>query len=130
MDLIRKGYFREMPHGLDSDPSIKDYINYSYDKDYKDNICNYLETGIPVAICAGTVEDVIDPSSGNAGVPSSYTDGTWIWPGDLVYYVRKYNLKLDEEFTDTMSNNEWTIPIKEEDVDLDNLSVDGEKLFD
>ena len=43
MDLIRKGYFKEMPHGLDSDPSIKDYINYSYDKDYKDNICNYLE---------------------------------------------------------------------------------------
>ena len=56
-------------------------------------------------VTPGVVEDVIDPPKGNASVPSGYTDGIWLWPGDLVYYVENYNLKLPDDFVGTMRKN-------------------------
>ena len=127
MNIIRQGYFREMPHGDNSDPSICDFIERD-DKDRIDKVCKYLESGIEIITCAGTVDDVIDPSKGVAGIPSVLTDGKWHWPGDLAYYVKNYNLELSQEFIDTMICNDWKNPITIEDIDFDKLSIDGEFL--
>ena len=55
-------------------------------------------------------------------------DQQWAFNLDKAVDERGYDAA--KEFINTMSNNEWTIPIREEDIDLDNLSVDGDKLFE
>ena len=49
-------------------------------------------------------DDVIDSSKGTAGTPTVYTDGKWIWPGDLAYYVKNYHLELPQEFLSSFQN--------------------------
>ena len=62
------------------------------------------------------------PEKGVIGSPDDITDGTWIWPADLVYYVENYDLQLDEEFIKHMAKQSWSVPedliIDEDDIDV------------
>lgn len=129
MNITSQGYYKEMPHGNPEGPSIKDFIGKE-DRSLIDKICAYLQAGIPLAVTPGVVEDVICPQKGIAGSPSSFTDGTWVWPGDLSYYVKNYQLKLPDEFIHSMIEHDWAIPITPEEIDLDNLKIDGKAIFD
>ncbi|MBE7071465.1 MAG: hypothetical protein E7383_01780 [Ruminococcaceae bacterium] len=124
MNIISQGYYKEMPHGEPTNPSIMDFIGKE-DKSLIDNICSYLESGVPLATTPGVVDDIINPDRGVIGTPTALTDGTWVWPGDLSYYVKTYKLKLSDEFIQTMKDNNWKIPITLEDIDLDSLTIDG-----
>ncbi len=126
MRLKSVGYFKEMPHGVNSKDSIYDYINKEKASDIN-KICTYLDGGIELIVSPGVVEDVINPERGTAGVTSTYTDGVWLWPGDLSYYVRNYKLKLPDEFIKTMEQNDWKVRLKS--VDLDGVEVNGEHLM-
>lgn len=128
MDLLRTGYYREMHHAEESDPSIIDYVNKLSAQNELEHICNYLQSGIPLIVCCGVDTDIINPNRGVSGCPSMLTDGHYIWPGDLAYYVKEYALGIDENFIANMRNNNWTIPIKLEDIDFDNLYLNGKKL--
>lgn len=108
MQLLRQGFFKEMPYGEEDDPSIFDFIQKEEETE-KERICQYLEEGSVLAACGGIVPDIINPQHGVAGCPNIVTDGIWIWPGDLVYYVKEYNLRLDEEFIRTMRENNWHV---------------------
>lgn len=127
MNLRSVGYFREMPDADSSTPSIKDFINknttYPIEK-----ICNYLDSGLPVIVTPGTALDVIDESKGISGSPSILTDGKWAWSGVLSYYVKNYHLLLDNEFINTMIENQWKIPIQEKELDYSNIMLDGNLL--
>ena len=125
MKVRTVGYYKDMPHGINSALSLIDYINQE-DKLKIDKICGYLENGIALIVSPGSVEDVINPENGSAGTSSTYTDGEWIWPGDLAYYVRNYRLKLPEEFVKTMEKNLWKIPVTFDDLEVDKIEVDGE----
>ena len=120
MVLIRKGFYKEMQLGEDSNPSMKEYINQKIEN--KELICQYLKNGYVMAACSDLVTDVIFPENGVIGSPDELTDGYWLWPGDLVYYVEKYNLKLDDDFIDYMRAHSWRIP-KDIVIDYDNLEV-------
>ena len=120
MILKRQGYYKEMPHGDDTDQSI---FFFFYKKiDNKDKICNYLRNGYVLAACGSVVKDIICPEKGVIGSPDDITDGTWIWPADLVYYVENYDLQLDEEFIKHMAKQSWSVPedliIDEDDIDV------------
>lgn len=128
MNILKQGYFREMPHGDETDPSIKDYIGKA-NPQLVDRIVNYLEHGVEIILCAGSVDDVLSPEKGSAGIPSVLTDGTWYWPGDLAYYVKNYKVGLSADFIKTMEQNSWINPITYDELDFDNLSVDGEFIF-
>jgi len=128
MNIKKQGYFKEMPHGEETDPSIEDFIGKA-DSELIDKIVNYLGNGVRIIICAGTVEDVMNPEKGSAGVPSVLTDGTWYWPGDLAYYVKNYRVGLNEAFIATMEQNDWKVPVTYDDMDFDNLSLNGEYIF-
>ena len=120
MILFRQGYFKEMPHGEETDPSIKDFINKSVAQ--KEEICNYLNNGMVLAACGKVEKDILHPERGIAGTPDDMTDGKWIWPGDLSYYVENYDLQLPDEFIEYMKKMEWKIP-EEINIDFENLEV-------
>lgn len=120
MILTRQGYYKEMPHAEITDPSLLDYIGKN--KDYKDEICKYLQNGFVLAACGEISKDVLHPEKGIAGTPDDMTDGKYIWPGDLAYYVMNYDLQLNKDFVDYMLSNNWLIPDNIE-IDYDNLEV-------
>ena len=129
MNIKTQGYFKEMPHGTSTCPSIKDYIGKE-DRNMVEKICTYLSSGVAIAETPGIVNNVINPEKGVAGSPTALTDGTWVWPGDLAYYVKNYRLKLADEFIKTMQDNNWTIHLKLDDINFDTLTIDNKPIFD
>ena len=127
MKVSTVGYYKEMPHGGRSDISILDFINKE-SEEYIEKICSYLDGGITFVVSPGSVDDVINPYNGVAGDTSTYTDGEWFWPGDLSYYVRNYKLKLPDEFIATMKRNDWRVAVTIDDLDCENIEVDGIKI--
>ena len=107
MKLRRQGFYREMPHGNEDDPSILLYIRDKSDKE--ERIYQYLNEGIVLVSCGGIVKDVVNPDNGIAGCPDILTDGVWMWPGDLAYYVKKYHLELGKEVVQGMEDSGWHI---------------------
>lgn len=127
MNITSVGYFREMPDGRSSDPSIKDYLNKG--EDYPiEKICAYLDSGLPLIVSPGVAFDIVDEAKGVAGSPSILTDGKWAWSGVLSYYVKNYNLRLNDEFLETMISNGWQLPISENELDYSNINLDGEPI--
>ena len=95
--LKRLGYFREMIAGEITDPSVFDYI-YKGTYENKEKLCNYLRKGEVFAAYGGIPCDVVDNSNENVELPDVLTDSVWYWPGDLAYYIEKYDVKIDEKF--------------------------------
>ena len=85
-------------------------------------ICEYLQKGFVLAACGEVSTDVLHPENGIAGTPDDVTDGKYIWPGDLAYYVMKYDLQLSKEFVEHMISQKWSVPDNIE-IDFDNLEV-------
>lgn len=57
MKLRRQGFYREMPHGNEDDPSIFLYIRDKDDKE--ERIYQYLNYCIVLVSCGGIVKDVV-----------------------------------------------------------------------
>ena len=120
MILKKVGYYKELSYGDTADPSILDSIGV--ENPNKNDICNYLQNGIMLAACAGVTKDVICPEKGIIGCPDSLSDGTGIWHADLIYYVKEYNLKLDDKFIEHMRLNSWQVP-NDISIDYENIEV-------
>ena len=121
MKLRTQGFFKELIHGNETSPSIFEFIQNSSSVD-EEKIIDYLNDGIVIVACGGVVTDVINPNNGISGCPELKTDGVWIWPGDLAYYVKNYHLKIDEEFIKNMQENSWHIENRL-DLDFDNIEL-------
>ena len=46
MNLRRQGFFREMPHGDEHDPSLEQAVNTLSQAEDVERICSYLDMGI------------------------------------------------------------------------------------
>lgn len=124
MNLKSIGFYREMSQGKETDPSIHDVVKKG-NRSLINNICKYLSNGAPVIISPGITTDILDEAAGIAGTGSSYTDGIWLWPDDLAYYVRNYNIALPSEFLNTMEANNWNNPVESLNLNTEELYIDG-----
>lgn len=129
LNLLKLGFYREMTYGSDNDVSIKDVLNTETNLELLNKVCQYLNSGAVIVECCGTTIDVINSDNGVAGVPSLLTDGVWVWPGDLSYYVKKYNIKLSDDFISTLKQNNFNINVKSEEILAKGIYVDGVKLL-
>ncbi len=127
MNLKSIGFYREMSQGRETDPSIFDVLKKG-DPALVEKICKYLSNGLTIIVSPGITSDIIDEAAGIAGTGSSCTDGIWLWPDDLVYYVRKYNIALPNDFIDTMKNNNWNNPGGDLDLNNEDFTIDGSEL--
>ncbi len=111
-------------------------------------ILQYLQQG--VAGCfypdPGLARDVLDPEkkvdrqlppealgvtppTGSATCSTSIapslvlTDGVWLWPSVLAYYVARYHVLVDPDFVDHARACNWTV--RQTDLPLDDLSFDA-----
>src|SRR5215510_3162859 len=112
-ELQRTGFFREMPHGEPTDPSLADARNAA-PSPHEDRIAAYLDAGHVCIAAPGLTHDVLDTGK-RIGPPHHRTDGRFVWPGDLAHYVRTYHVRLEGPFIEHMLANGWTVPA---DVDV------------
>ncbi|MEW2355418.1 hypothetical protein [Spirillospora sp. NPDC029432] len=76
----------------------------------RDALVNYLEKA-PILLAARSFsEDMMDPQRAPS-VPMTYhTDGTWIWPGAVAYYLRAHGVAPDPELVAHVRDNGFELP--------------------
>lgn len=104
----RVGFFREL-HREPGLPSIREAVHPTRHPD-EARIVAYLKSGICLAACGGVQRDVLEPSSGRYTSPDMMTDGVWLWPGELPYYVAAHGVELPAEFVAHMRASGWAVP--------------------
>jgi hypothetical protein len=107
-ELQRIGFFREMPHGEPTDPSLT-VAGRVAPAPHEGRIAAYLDTGHVCFATPGYTRDVLDPRV-RIGPPHYLTDGRFLWSADLAHYVRTYHVRLDGRFVEHMLANGWTVP--------------------
>ena len=88
------GYFKEhhgnkYPHFQSTPTAIPN----------KNQIIRYMKNCKVIAAAPGRMKDAFD---GNIipGEMLAYSDGTYYWGAETIYYFDKYNLKLPDDFID------------------------------
>lgn len=93
--MIYIGKYDELSKGRGYD-SMKNHMESS-DYPQKEKVIQYLTSGKIDMVSAEIPQDVFTGER-IPGEKLGMNDGTFIWWNTLAYYVRKYNLRLPEEF--------------------------------
>lgn len=93
--MIWVGEFKET-HNREEYPSIFTAIREKAPDD-KRKILAYLKNGKEIARAPGYLHDRINGES-RLPNPACFTDGTYSWRSDLIYYYEKYNIELPKDF--------------------------------
>ncbi|MEE6261007.1 hypothetical protein [Plantactinospora sonchi] len=72
-------------------------------------VTNYLRQGAVVMASSSWVDDRLDEAVKKICQYSVRTDGEWIWPADLAYYVSTYHVNLPGEFLDHIASREGKV---------------------
>ncbi|MFF7357368.1 hypothetical protein ACFZA1_32820 [Streptomyces filipinensis] len=80
-------------------------------------IANYLSNGETLIATGSWADDLVDPHNTRICQYMVHTDGTWVWPSSLPYYVSRYHIELPTDFTQHMESRNWKPP-----------TLDGEQL--
>jgi hypothetical protein len=108
-------------------PSLRSYISSAPAPDEQSALA-YLGQGVLCGLCfdPGMLRDVLQPSRRidviGIGPNMLLTDGDWLWPGALLYYVQEYHLRLPQEFIHHAESNQWRIDpsaVTVEELNLD-----------
>lgn len=89
--------------------------------DWESSAVRYLEHGTVVMASPSWEDDLLDEQAGKICQLALRTDGEWIWPNSLAYYVRTYHVELPREFLDRMAARSWVAPELEQD-EVDEIS--------
>ncbi|WP_299679131.1 hypothetical protein [uncultured Dokdonia sp.] len=130
---------------------LKRHDDYSFSKKLEDiNNTNINENSLDLEVVILYLERgkvflswmswLFDDGDSSIGPHELYTDGIWIWPSYLTYYLNKYpNLELNKDFTDhIIQSSSNDIDISQDDLikfekefyELTNSRVDnGENLL-
>ena len=115
------GFFRELRHGLPNGPLLKDAVSDPLPEGDREAIARYL-LACPVIYASGTrAVDALHPESGEVSGVHLHSDGTYVWPEDAAYYVRRYGARLPLGFLRHVADVP-SIPT-DEDLDLDEVEV-------
>ncbi|NED11579.1 hypothetical protein [Streptomyces sp. SID9124] len=110
--IKRAGFYREIggqATTADDAPSLRDAVQASGPQD-EDRILAYLESALEIYTTMGAERDALAGDEWITGAGSLVTDGTWLWPTDLVHYVRRHHVALPQEFLDHIRANDYTVP--------------------
>jgi hypothetical protein len=117
MSLRREGFFRELKHGSPAGLSLKETAGMM-GADQRSACASYLKAGTILATTGQSVDDVLTSRKSVAPLDIR-TDGVWVWPGDLAYYVEVHGVALTDEFLRHMRERRWHCePLSEEELAL------------
>jgi hypothetical protein len=86
----------------------------------------YLNAGATLAATGSVVDDALDVTKKAVAPLEIVTDGIWVWPRDLAYYVEHYHIVLPSAFVEYMRTRSWNPPsLSREDL----IRIEGEFLM-
>ncbi|WP_157632342.1 hypothetical protein [Salinispora pacifica] len=103
------GFFRELPHGDAQGASLRECAGKG-DVQVSVQVASYLASGAILAATGERVFDVLNAGKVDVGALALQTDGHWVWPSDLAYYVAEYNVLLPVRFIDWIRSSGWIPP--------------------
>ena len=109
MSLMRAGFYRELVHGDPDGPSLRMAAGRSVPDLAR--IAAYLDGAPTLAATGSLVDDVLVAGRPGVAPLEIATDGVWVWPRDLGYYVRVHAVSLPEAFVRHMRDRQWTPPV-------------------
>ncbi len=77
---------------------------------YKEELINYLKSGYELILVPGIAYDLLSKNDYIIGSITIFTDGIYAWTSDVEYYVREYNLILEQNFINHIKLNKWKVP--------------------
>ncbi|MEO8841910.1 MAG: hypothetical protein ABI704_10095 [Kofleriaceae bacterium] len=75
----------------------------------RDKVVSYLRSATTYIVSPGRDEDIFEPRK-SAGSASVMTDGVYVWPKTIGYYVETYDVELPADFEAHMERNRWSPP--------------------
>ncbi|MGH3995604.1 MAG: hypothetical protein ACRDSN_24440, partial [Pseudonocardiaceae bacterium] len=94
--------------GMDGRPHVDRQM---LDESEAGRVLAYLESAPVVRASEGFGPDRIDPTRGRSVPLTWQTDGNWVWPGSVTYYLRSYALPPDPEFLAYIRQRNFQPPI-------------------
>lgn len=80
---------------------IKNFKEFHYSiSPRKSEILEYLKNGETIAVTMNIIESLYEGDNNIIGGVTYLTDGKWIWPNYLIYYLEKFNIEINNEFVD------------------------------
>ncbi|MEV4877217.1 hypothetical protein [Streptomyces cyaneofuscatus] len=92
---------------------VRDFVASTRHED-EGEIVEYLLSGYELFSVMGSSADVLGSGKTVLGGDSIFSDGRWIWRGDLWFYVLAYNIRLPSEFLTHMRRNQHLMPEEDE----------------
>ncbi len=108
---------REFPFGMVGDPSMRTLMCEVAWED-QDKVLEYLRGGYILGyLMGGGIPDWFDPNCRANPIIHGHvqegatpmTDGVWLWPAGLIYFIEKYNVRVPQEFIEHAASNRWHI---------------------
>ncbi|MDO3617322.1 hypothetical protein Q3O97_15835 [Ralstonia pseudosolanacearum] len=118
MKLISVGFFKELPYGYETSDSLGSSCSKFVGGDIE-KVLAYLRAGNPFVVAPGISMDYLSGGKCIIGSLALLTDGKFVWPSDLAYYVDKYRVGLPPEFLMHMEASDWKVPM----VDISSLEM-------
>lgn len=89
--------------------NVRNFVRESADPDEAE-ILNYLDSGYEILSFMGSVKDALGSGEKILGGDNIFTDGEWVWRGDLWFYVVTYHLALPAEFLQQVRARQYRTP--------------------
>lgn len=77
-------------------------------------VVEYLRSGVIAIASPGMAKSVLDDTQ-VVGTSSWRTDGVWLWPDALAYYVEAHGVCLPLPFIRHIQGNKYSVPLVGED---------------
>jgi hypothetical protein len=108
------GFYRETHRFLERSgkvlPSVKDFMDENLPP-AEERLVAYLRSGQDLLYIGGWAYLTHASEIGELERPGfCLTDGVWIWPSELPYYVTRWGISLPFEFTEHIVQNQWRVP--------------------
>lgn len=101
------GLFREL--GFSDGPSIVGSLGRGRHPQSA-KIVAYLRAGSPLLETSELSRDVLSEAHPPIGTARLLTDGHWVWPEVLAFYVERYNVSVPAEMIAEMQAQGWRCP--------------------
>jgi hypothetical protein len=105
MELKYIGWFSDLPYGDAEPPTLRESLEKVTEQD-RAGVAAYLDSGAVVTGSTGRdTTDAIAADGTVIGPLLVLTDGRFVWPSDLSYYVRNYGADVGAELLATARAN-------------------------
>lgn len=108
--ISRAGFFRELPHGVPDGVSLREAVGQGGPAEQEEKLLEYLWGNTVLAATGAMADDVLDPAAKAVARLELVTDGAWVWPRDLAYYVERYHVAVPLPFVLHIELRNWVQP--------------------